>query len=102
MGYMCCAPGQSRANGTGRRRRVLSAITVLFGLTAAVAALSSAARAASVALAPPATPAPAPAPTPSRTGIDSDLSAGATLTNLGSNFLERLGTRRHPDWDTLS
>jgi uncharacterized protein with beta-barrel porin domain len=28
---------------------------------------------------------------PSRTDIDTDLSAGATLANLGSNFLERLG-----------
>src|SRR5436190_4260928 len=92
---MCCAPGQSRAEGTRRRRSVSSAISFLFGLTAAVAAVSPAARAASVALAPPATPAPAPAPTPSpsRTGIDFDLSAGATLTNLGSNFLERLGNQ---------
>jgi uncharacterized protein with beta-barrel porin domain len=92
---MCCAPGQSRAKGTRRQRRASSAIGFLFVLTIAVAAVSCAARAASVALAPPATPAPAPAPTPSpsRTGIDFDLSVGATLTNLGSNFLERLGNQ---------
>ena len=86
---MCCAPGQSRAKGTGRCRRVSSAILVLFGLTAAITAVSSPVRAASIALAPP----PAPAHIPSRTGIDSELSAGATLTNLGSNFLERLGNQ---------
>jgi hypothetical protein len=88
---MCCAPGQSRAKGARRQRMVSSAIAFLFVLTIAVAAVSSAARAASVALPPPATP--APTPSPSRTGIDFDLSARATLTNLGSNFLERLGNQ---------
>ena len=33
--------------------------------------------------------APTPAPTPGE--VNSGVSAGATLTNLGSNFLERLG-----------
>jgi uncharacterized protein with beta-barrel porin domain len=34
---------------------------------------------------------PNPAPTPTPTEINSDVSAGATVANLGSNFLERLG-----------
>ena len=41
-------------------------------------------------LAPP-TPPPRPPPTPSSASVSSNLSAGATLANLGSNFLERLG-----------
>jgi len=41
-------------------------------------------------LAPPPTP-PPPPPTPSPAFVSSDLSAGAALANLGSNFLERLG-----------
>src|SRR5882757_2229821 len=41
---------------------------------------------------PSPTPSPSPSPTPSPTMINSTVSAGATVTNLGSNFLERLGT----------
>lgn len=36
-------------------------------------------------------PAPAPTPTPGITVISSEVSAGQALTNLGSNFLDRLG-----------
>jgi hypothetical protein len=32
-----------------------------------------------------------PPPTPSHTDINSDLSVGAAVTNLGSSFLERMG-----------
>src|SRR5258708_22758608 len=35
----------------------------------------------------------APPPTPTPTSINSDLSVGAAVTNLGSNFLERLGNQ---------
>ena len=35
----------------------------------------------------------APPPTPTPTSINSDLSAGAAVANLGSNFLERLGNQ---------
>lgn len=38
-------------------------------------------------------PTPTPTPTPSRTDMNSDVSAGATVTNLGSSFLERLGNQ---------
>jgi hypothetical protein len=38
-------------------------------------------------------PAPPPAPVPIPTNINSDISAGAAVTNLGSNFLERLGNQ---------
>jgi uncharacterized protein with beta-barrel porin domain len=38
-------------------------------------------------------PAPAPTPTPGITIISSDIAAGQAVTNLGSNFLERLGNQ---------
>jgi hypothetical protein len=40
---------------------------------------------------PTPTPTPTPVPSPQPTTINSDLSAGAAVANLGSNFLERLG-----------
>jgi uncharacterized protein with beta-barrel porin domain len=42
---------------------------------------------------PSPSPTPIPSPSPTPTSINSDLSAGATVTNLGSNFLERLGSQ---------
>jgi len=38
-------------------------------------------------------PAPAPTPTPGLTIISSEISAGTTAADLGSNFLERLGNQ---------
>jgi uncharacterized protein with beta-barrel porin domain len=40
---------------------------------------------------PTPTPAPSPTPVPMPTQINSDLSSGSQVLNLGSNFLERLG-----------
>src|SRR6266480_7249526 len=70
----------SRAKETGTRRRLV--ISVALAFTIAVAA-ASAGQAQTV----------APPPTPTPTSINSDLSAGAAVTNLGSNFLERLGNQ---------
>jgi uncharacterized protein with beta-barrel porin domain len=83
---MCCSRRLSRATQTG------AGDTRSRG-TAAVLGLILAALAASPALAQSITPAPTRAPTPSLTGIDSDLSAGAVVSNLGSSFLERLGNQ---------
>jgi uncharacterized protein with beta-barrel porin domain len=52
-------------------------------LILAIAAASSSAQAQ--------TPRPSPTPVPTPTAVNSDISAGAAVTNLGSNFLERLG-----------
>ena len=60
-------------------------------LVVAVAAASSSVQAQTIAPAPAPSPSPTPSPTP--TSINSDLSAGAAVTNLGSNFLERLGNQ---------
>ena len=61
-------------------------------LLLAVAAVSQA-----QAQAPAPTPTPTPSPTP--TVINSSFSAGSTVTNLGSNFLERLGNRATSGFD---
>jgi uncharacterized protein with beta-barrel porin domain len=61
--------------------------------TAAVLGLMLAALAVSPGLAQSIAPAAARGPTPSQTGIDSELSAGAAVSNLGSSFLERLGNQ---------
>jgi uncharacterized protein with beta-barrel porin domain len=74
---MRCAWRSSRTMETGAGRWLVAIILVL------VMAAGSSARAQ--------TPTPARAPIPVPTSVDSDLSAGAAVTNLGSNFLERLG-----------
>jgi uncharacterized protein with beta-barrel porin domain len=38
-------------------------------------------------------PTPTPTPSPTPTSINSNISAGTAVTNLGSNFLERLGNQ---------
>jgi uncharacterized protein with beta-barrel porin domain len=76
-------------------RRFVQAVAIAFVLVIAVASISTSARAQGAFVPPPPPPAPAPAPTPSPTPtvINSDISAGAAVTNLGSNFLERLGNQ---------
>jgi uncharacterized protein with beta-barrel porin domain len=74
----------SRASDTGSSARLCQALAVVFALVAIVA--SSPARAQNI-VAPPRAPIPIP------TNINSDISAGAAVTNLGSNFLERLGNQ---------
>src|ERR1700676_1940195 len=88
MPLMCCSSRPSRAKEIGAGRWLARAVGVAFVLALAVVAASLPAPGQSP-LVPPAPP--APPPTPSRTAINSDVSAGAAMTNLGSNFLERLG-----------
>src|ERR1700737_1610740 len=95
MPLMCCSSRASRAKEIGAGRWLARAVGVAFVLALAVVAASLPAQAQSP-FVPPAPPAPPPTPpppppTPSRTAINSDVSAGAAMTNLGSNFLERLG-----------
>lgn len=70
-----------RANTNKRAPGLVRVFAI--GLLLALAAMSSAE-------AQPA-PAPTPSPTPGPTLINSGFSAGSAVTNLGSNFLERLG-----------
>src|ERR1700679_3124051 len=91
---MCCSSRLSRSRETGSGRRLARAITVVFAVMLAVGVASSA-QAQSPSPTPPPTPTPTPSPTPVPTPsfINSDVSAGSTVTNLGSNFLERLGNQ---------
>jgi uncharacterized protein with beta-barrel porin domain len=95
MAFMCCSSRFSRAKETGTCRGLFQAVAIAFVL--AVAAESSSALAQTAT--PPPTGSPTPTltpsatPSPTPTVINSDLSAGAAVTNLGSNFLERLGNQ---------
>jgi uncharacterized protein with beta-barrel porin domain len=76
-------PGKASEAGGGRN--AVAAAAIAFALAGAM--VPNAARAQ---VAPPPVVVVA-APTPSRSSANSDMSAGAALANLGSNFLERLG-----------
>jgi uncharacterized protein with beta-barrel porin domain len=91
---MCCSSRLSRSKQTGSGRNLARAVSVVFAVILAVV-LASSAQAQSPAPAPIPTPTPTPSPTPVPTPsfINSDVSAGSTVTNLGSNFLERLGNQ---------
>jgi hypothetical protein len=85
---MRCLSRPLRAKKTGTGRTLAGAVATVFGMLLAVAAATLPARA-QIAPRPP----PTPPPTPSPMDTNSDLSAGAAVTNLGSNFLERLGNQ---------
>ena len=92
---MCCSSRPSRAKETRTGRRLVGALAIIFGILLAVAAASPPAQAQNAPrppTPPPPTP-PPPTPPPTPTDINSDLSGGAAVTNLGSNFLERLGNQ---------
>jgi uncharacterized protein with beta-barrel porin domain len=84
----------------GVGRRLATAFALAFALTLALASTSAQAQ---VAAPPPPpatptptptlTPTPTPSPTPSRSSDNTGMAAGATITNLGSGFLERLGNQ---------
>ncbi|MFH1342984.1 MAG: autotransporter outer membrane beta-barrel domain-containing protein [Pseudomonadota bacterium] len=81
-----CASSARRANRAGTGRRLVRGLAA--ALLLVVAAVSQA-RAQS----PSPTPTPTPTPSPTPTVTNSSFSAGSTVTNLGSNFLERLGSQ---------
>src|SRR5712671_5968051 len=86
---MCCRSRLSQAKETGTFRRLVVAAAIAFVLAVATASSSVQAQTPT----PTPTPSPTPSPSPTPTVINSDLSAGAAVTNLGSNFLERLGNQ---------
>jgi uncharacterized protein with beta-barrel porin domain len=73
--------------GIGRALARLAAIVLVFF------AVMSAAHAQSPTPTPTPTPTPSPTPSPTPTVINSTVSSGAALTNLGSSFLERMGNQ---------
>ena len=80
---MHCELRPSEAGQTGAGRRVVRAIAVAFALALGMLSTAEAQL----------LPVPAPTPTPGITIISSDISAGQAVTNLGSNFLERLANQ---------
>jgi uncharacterized protein with beta-barrel porin domain len=96
MAFMCWSSRPSRAKETGTGHRLVRAIAIVFVLALAVGASASSpaqAQSPSPTPTPTPTPTPSPIPSPTPTVFNSDLSAGSTVTNLGSNFLERLGNQ---------
>ena len=81
---MSCAWRSSKTMETGAGRWLATAVAMSFVLLVAVGSSVQAQT-------PRPTPTPTPIPSPVPTTINSDLSAGAAVANLGSNFLERLG-----------
>jgi uncharacterized protein with beta-barrel porin domain len=84
---MCCPSRLSRAKETATCRRLVVAVAIAFAVAAAPSSVQA------QTLTPNGSLAPRPTPSPTPTAINSDLSAGAAVTNLGSNFLERLGNQ---------
>lgn len=87
---MGCSMRSSRAVETGAGRwaaRTLATVVLLVMM----AASPTQAQTPTPTGAPTPTPTPSPTPVPVPTVINSELSAGAAVANLGSNFLERLG-----------
>jgi uncharacterized protein with beta-barrel porin domain len=86
---MRCSSRPSRARETGTGHRLARAVAVACVLVLALGAAEPQAQAIIAPL-----PAPLPTPVPPSPGvINSDVSAGATVANLGSSFLERLGNQ---------
>ncbi len=95
---MCGSSRRPRAKETGAGRGLARAVVVvlILALAAAAAPLARAQtpnliQTPTDILNPAGRPSPTPLPTP--TAVNSDLAAGAAVTNLGSNFLERLGNQ---------
>jgi uncharacterized protein with beta-barrel porin domain len=84
-GNMRCASRSSRTRETGAG----SPFAKVLALVVILVIASSSAQAQS----PGPTPTPPPSESPTPKAVNSDLSASATVTNLGSNFLERLGNQ---------
>jgi len=80
---------------TGVARRLAAAVAIVFALFVVGAPQAQAQAPAAFIPPPPPPPPPAPIllPVPTSTSINSDLSAGAAVQNLGSSFLERLGNQ---------
>jgi uncharacterized protein with beta-barrel porin domain len=92
IALMGTASRPSQANGAGFGRAFGRALVA--GIVVAVFAVPSSGQAAIVRPRPaPPSPTPTPPPVPYLTDINSNISAGTTVIDLGSNFLRRLGNQ---------
>jgi hypothetical protein len=87
----------SRAGRSGPGRALVRLAAIAFVLFAAI----SVAHAQSPTPTPTPTPTPSPTPSPTPTVINSTVSSGAALTNLGSSFLERMGNQASNGFNRL-
>jgi uncharacterized protein with beta-barrel porin domain len=94
---MRCSSRLSRA----RKIRIGHALARLVAIAFVLIGITSAAQAQSPTPTPIPTPTPSPTPSPTPTVINSTVSSGAALTNLGSNFLERLGNQSSNGFNRL-
>lgn len=79
---MRCASRARKIEAGGALARLVAIAIVLIGIMSSAQAQS-----------PTPTPTPTPTPSPTPIVVNSMVSSGATVTNLGSNFLERLGNQ---------
>ena len=86
---------RAEKGGTGRALARLAAIVFV------LLAVMSAAHAQSPTPTPTPTPTPSPTPSPTPTVINSTVSSGVALTNLGSSFLERMGNQSSNGFNRL-
>jgi uncharacterized protein with beta-barrel porin domain len=86
---MCGLSRPSEVEDNEAASRIARAVAIAFAILF-VAAVSSPAHAQIV---PSPTPTPTATPSPTPTQINSDISSGGQVLNLGSNFLERLGNQ---------
>jgi len=87
---MRCSTRPSRTRKIGTAHALAWLVALVF---VAAIGMNSAAQAQSPTPTPTPTASPTPIPTPTPTVINSTQSSGATVTNLGSNFLERLNNQ---------
>jgi uncharacterized protein with beta-barrel porin domain len=87
MEFMRGSSRPSRASKTGAGRWLVRVLVVAFVLAIATAPTPVQAQTSTP------TPTPSPTPSPTPTMINSNVSAGKAVTDLGSNFLERLGNQ---------
>jgi len=100
---MSCSQRPSQTTETGVSRWLARGVAIAFVFVLVIAAASSAhAQSPSPSPSPTPTPTPSPTPIPTPTMINSDVSSGATVANLGSSFLERLGNQASGGFNRLS
>ncbi|MGA7808830.1 autotransporter outer membrane beta-barrel domain-containing protein [Bradyrhizobium sp.] len=93
---MCCSSRPCRIGKCAVGRRLSIALAIAFAIVSIGAGMPSCAyaqRAPGPSRSPQPTPSPTPTPVPTPNQINADLSSGTEVLNLGSNFLERLGSQ---------
>jgi uncharacterized protein with beta-barrel porin domain len=102
---MCCTrqpSGIRQAIGLDRVRRIVTAFAMALAAVVMMPATSGLAQTPTPFASPTPTPTPTPSPTPTPTSTNYDQSAGNSMLNFGSGFLERLGNQASSGVDRAS